>query len=169
MAVLPSLLGAADRIRAHPYAIGGYACAFNQVYCRGGVRHLVRPGTFARAIADHGWLLLRDHIEGVPSQASTRANTLHVEEDEYGLWFEASLPDDAAGAQLMDRVRRREITEMSTGSVHSVGDVLDGVQVWSQINAWELSLVTPPGRAARAGTFVYPNLAARRHRSRVRG
>jgi HK97 family phage prohead protease len=165
--ILPSLLGAADSIRARPHAVGGYACTFNQVFRRGGVPTVVKPGAFARAIATAHWQLLVNH--GAPSQASTGEGTLHVEQEEYGLWFEASLPDDAAGAQLMERVRRREISGVSTASTHSTVMTVDGIDVWDDMDAWEISLMLPPARAALRGTFALPNIAARRHRLRVRG
>jgi len=159
---------ALDRIRAAPYAIGGYACTFNQAYRRNGVLNRLAPGAVARAIAAGNIYLLRDHAEGAPSQASTDAGTLHVEEDEYGFWFEAALPEDADGALLLNRISTGDIREVSTGSVDDLFVTVDGIRVWIQLNVWEISLATPPRRAARVGTFVHRNLVARHRRSRVR-
>ncbi len=168
--LLPSLRGAANRIRAHPYAIGGYACTFNQVFRRGGVPTIVAPGAFARAIIEGDWHLLLNHAfspPSSPSQASTVAGTLHVEEDDYGLWFEAQLPDNPDGTRLMDQVRRREVCGVSAASHNLTVMEVNGIDVWSAMETWEISLMMPPNRAACPGTFVFPNLSARRHRLRV--
>lgn len=162
-------------IRAHRYAIAGYACLFNTIsrrcaYVSGADRELVKPGAFARAIAGGGWHLLVDHRNYADDQAHSLASitsrTLHVEEDERGVWFEAAL-DGRDGARIFDRVCRREVCEVSIGSSGASGYITSGTYVLEESAGWEISLVTPPFRAARVGTFVLQNMSARRQRLRL--
>jgi len=159
-----------ERIRAHPYAVSGYAVTFNQVSVRAGGRELTAPGAFARALVlNRGWYLLLNHVvDGRPSLASMATGTLHVEEDSYGLWFDAQLPDDRVGARLFDAVCRREICHVSTatwGPTCEAHTLPDGLLVFTGVPAaWEISLLAPPQQPALVGTWVQANGAARRER-----
>jgi len=155
-------------IRAQRHAIGGYAAAFNQVSLRPGVREVVAPGAYARALADGGLYLLLNHLEAHASLASMADGTLHVAEDEYGLWVEASLSDDLAGARLMGQVSRREFSGMSTGSTRGACEIINGMRIITELALREISLVPWPDRPARVGTWVRANADARRERQRRR-
>jgi len=160
-----------ELIRAHRFAIGGYACPFNQVSVRaGGVLELVKRGAFARAIAAGVVFLFVDHSDGAPTFASMHDATLHVEEDRYGLWFEAQLREQPDGARLMDAVRRRELAGVSTGVEFEHAQTIDGIRVVTEAALWEISLLTvrPSRRPARVATWVRPNAEAQRERLRIR-
>ncbi len=162
-------VAALERIRAHRYAIGGYACLFNTISVIAGVRELVKPGAFERALAARNWYLLGNHVVGRPSFASMHAGTLHVEEDPYGLWFEAQLPDDdGVGARLMDAVKRRTICGVSTGGCKQRVQQIQGNRVLIEAAVWEISLAIAPCQPQRVGTWVLPNSEAQRHRARLR-
>lgn len=162
-------LTARQRLRGHPYAIGGYACLFNREAVRLGVREVVRPGAFARALAAGGWFVLVDHKASAahdrpwmspirvvnPSRvlASTDAGTLYAEEDPIGLWCELALPADARGRAVIDQLRRGQIRGLSIGSTSATGANVGGVRVLDQLSAWDISLCIDdaPGRP---GTWV---------------
>lgn len=167
--ISPATFGTAlQRIRAHRYAIGGYACVFNTISVHHGGPELVKPGTYARALAAGDWYLLGNHIVGAPSLASMNAGTLHVEEDHYGLWFVAQLPDDdGVGARVMEAIRRCQICGVSTGAegAHRVRHV-NGTRILSEAPVWEISLVSLPNRPARVGTWVRPYAEAKSDRLR---
>jgi HK97 family phage prohead protease len=147
--------------------IGGYAITFNTVSVRGGVREVVKPGAFAQVIAERsGLYLLRNHSVGQPSFASTGDGTLHLEEDGHGLYFEAQLANDAAGARLLGQVCRRQVCEVSIGSLWDLSEVDNGIRVFYEIGMWEISLAEP-GRAGCVGTWVRPIMEARRDRLRA--
>jgi HK97 family phage prohead protease len=179
-AAQPSAL---QKIRAHHRSVGGYACVFNvpMVLSRQSPgrsarleRSTIKRGAFLAAIAKSGWFLLRDHQtaadHGAQSFASMGRQTLHVEEDSYGLWFEAQLSDDKMGFELMELARRHALSGVSIGSS---GDCVEtpsanGYMVIQRIPVWELSLLKPGSQPGCAQTWCLPNREAhaRRHRDR---
>lgn len=170
MKTLPMGAEALRVLRAHPHAIGGYACVFNTVSVMAAFGpELVKPRAFAQALGEGGWFLWVNHIwGGQPWLASMSDGTLHAEADHYGLWFEAQLPDDDRGARLLAAVRRREITGVSTGASGKRDRVvINGISNVTTTNVWEISLLSPPCQPARVGTWVRPLGEARRDRLRL--
>lgn len=161
-------------IRFSDNAIGGYACVFDRLnpHMNGGPER-VRPGAFRLALQAHGWFLLENHEhshevvldEKAVSLASMRDHTFHVEEDDYGLWFEAALSNDRYSDVLMRRIEHR-VVFASVGAIRdrSAEQMIGGVRVVSNYLAWEISLVCPPHRPARSGTWVRTHIEARRLR-----
>jgi len=157
-----------QRIRAHRYAIGGYACVFNTISVLRGVRELVKPGAFTNALAAGGWYLLDSHIVGRASLASMAAGTLHMEDDRYGLWFEAALPDDDdVGARLMAAVCRRAIGGVSTGGLLETSYSVKGTRILTDTTVFEIGEISLVSSPARVGTWVRPNAVAQRDRLRL--
>src|SRR5690349_21803491 len=98
-------------------AIGGYAAVFDQQSVRGDL--IVAPGAFRDVIASRGVFLFLNHPgdAGVrPSLASTTRGTLYLEEDGYGLWFEACLENDPDGIEAYRHVLYGSATGVSWGS-----------------------------------------------------
>lgn len=152
-----------SKFRFDRYAIGGYAARFDLTSPIGGRLEQVRHGAFAKAIAAGRIHLLVNHLNYADhralSLASMSRGTLHVEEDSVGLWFEASLYDDAHGARMMQSVQQGMVTGASTGCRGNFDYVCrgkNGVDLLTESNPWEISLVTAPRQPGRRGTWVKP-------------
>jgi HK97 family phage prohead protease len=161
----PKAPSARDHVRAQSLAIAGYAALFGVPAWRSdGVREILEAGAFQRAIALNSVYLLRDHADGT-LLACNRGGTLHLEEDRIGLWFEAALPDTRLGSWLFCRIAAGGASGVSVGSDRTRGRMVNGVLHADHVDAWEISLVLPPNRPARAGTWVAPlRMALRRRR-----
>ena len=165
----PSLVAA---IRASRFPIAGYAVPFHarSNATSSGRAHIIERGAFDRALAGPIYLL-RDHTEGRPSWASTLSKTLHLEADAYGVWFEAALPDTPDGRDLHRRIRFDGISGVSIGWAGGFAELLpDGrTQCWSEVNLWELSLLTTPRKPAFSGTWVDESRIAQARRASQTG
>lgn len=94
----------------------GYAAVFNQrTEIAGSWVEEIAPGAFRDAIA-HGADVLalfnhdQDHVLG-----RTTAGTLTLREDETGLFYEITPPDTQLARDLVENVRKRNITGSSIG------------------------------------------------------
>lgn len=156
-------------IRASRFAIAGYAVPFHSRSnpTTNGRANIIEPRAFDCAIATGDIYLLRDHLEGRPSWASASAHTLHLETDAYGLWFDAALPDTPDGRDLHRRIRFDGISGVSIGWAGGWAELLaDGcTQRWSEVNLWELSLLTTPRKPAFSGTWVNESRIAQARRA----
>jgi len=93
---------------------------------------------------------------------STRAGTLRMEEDSYGLRVTADLPDTTAGRDAAYLLKRGDIDSMSFGfSVPKDGDEwsADGQErTLKSVRLHEVSIVAFPAYAATAGTTMVRGL-----------
>lgn len=92
----------------------GYAARYNVwSHDLGGFVERIRPGAFARALAERqDVVFVRDHD---PRQlmARSRSGTLRLSEDAVGLRFEADLPDTQLASDTLALVERGDLSEMS--------------------------------------------------------
>lgn len=96
----------------------GYAAVFNSDSVDlGYFTESIRPGAFRSSIEKR--LDVRGLVDHVPSQILARtseANTLHLKEDEHGLWMEMyPLPDTQLARDVTENIRLKNITQMSFG------------------------------------------------------
>ncbi|MDB5295013.1 MAG: phage prohead protease, family [Phycisphaerales bacterium] len=115
------LILAASELRAEPAAadkparLVGYAAVFNSPSeDLGGFRETIRPGAFARTLADAGRDVraLVDHDPG-KLLGRTSAGTLAVTEDAKGLRIAAHLPDTSYAKDLASLIERGDVRGMS--------------------------------------------------------
>jgi phage head maturation protease len=93
-----------------------------------------------------------------------QAGTLHVEEDRFGLWFEAALQGDA-GRHTYLAMRCGAVTGLSWGSSGGFSKLMTGgIREYSAHDAWEISILTTPAQPRFSNTWMAPNAEARRHR-----
>jgi len=97
-------------------AFSGYAAIFDsRSEDLGGFRETIRPGAFAKTLAERrGQRMLWNHNQDVVL-GSTRSGTLRLSEDERGLRVEADLPDNAWGRPVADAIARGDVDAMSFG------------------------------------------------------
>src|SRR5690606_41104900 len=80
--------------------LSGYAAVFDQEIDIGGMfREVIRPGAFARAIAEGQDVVLLFNHDPSTVIARTSSGTLRLREDETGLWFEVDLDPRDTDAQ----------------------------------------------------------------------
>lgn len=95
--------------------LSGYAAVFDQETDIGGTfREVIRPGAFARAIAEGQDVVLLFNHDPSTVMARTTSGTLRLREDETGLWFEADLdPRDADAQRVVAKVQRGDVHQGS--------------------------------------------------------
>lgn len=103
----------------------GYPAVFNSLSENlGGFREKISPGAFADSIGNDAdvrafWNHNSDMVLG-----RTKAGTLRVKEDDYGLYAEIDPPESAAA--LLESVKRGDVNQMSFGfRVNPDGDRFD--------------------------------------------
>lgn len=93
--------------------IRGYAAVFNTRSEDLGLREVIMPGAFDRAIRErHDVRALWNH-NGDLVLGRTTNGTLRLAVDERGLKMEADLPDTSAGRDALTLIRRGDVSEMS--------------------------------------------------------
>lgn len=98
--------------------IAGYAAVFNsrsqEMRTSKGVRfvEVIRPGAFARALNNPDVRALKNHDPNL-ILGRVGAGTLRLSEDERGLRYEADPPDTSYARDLVESLRRRDITGSS--------------------------------------------------------
>ncbi len=161
-----------QQIRRHPRSIGGYANVFGILISvslgrTGGTDAVVRRGAFRVPLATGTSSLLHNHDRSV-CLASTAADTLHLEEDAYGLWVEAILPDTEQGRRLAQLASLRRLTGMSLGSTGLEGFfTIGGIQTFDSMALWEVSVLSGDTRPGCRQTWCLPNAHARDKRQRI--
>ena len=142
----------------------GYAAVFNSPSEPLPFREKIAPGAFTRSLnARNDIKMLWNHESG-QVLGSTRAGTLRMEEDSYGLRVTADLPDTTAGRDAAYLLKRGDIDSMSFGfSVPKDGDEwsADGQErTLKSVRLHEVSIVAFPAYSATAGTTMVRGLDA---------
>jgi Escherichia/Staphylococcus phage prohead protease len=99
----------------------GYAAVFNRnsqpiAMPGGSFVERIRPGAFRKSLSERGAnirMFLNHNADNV--LATTRAKTLTLSEDQYGLKVKAALPETQAGRDLSTLIRRGDVDSMSFG------------------------------------------------------
>lgn len=127
--------------------ITGYAARFNVPSEPLPFTERIAPGAFAKSLRSRSKdvrLYVNHNSDMV--LASKRSGTLRLEEDEYGLRFEADLPDTTAARDLRELMRTGIVSTMSYGfTIARGGDrwSADGSErTLTAINVHEVSVVT---------------------------
>jgi HK97 family phage prohead protease len=122
-----------------PPHIVGYAAVFGQPSEDLGFIESIREGAFARSIREDDVRSLWNHDANYVL-GRNRSGTLALLEDEYGLKIDVVPPDAQWARDLLESIRRRDVTGMSFGfRVRENGDV------WTQVGSGPLrrELVDP--------------------------
>lgn len=150
----------------------GYAAVFNSDSAPLPFIERIAPGAFSRSLkrGRNDIKLLWNHESG-EVLGSTRAGTLQLEEDNYGLRVRAQLPDTTTGRDAAILLKRGDIDSMSFGfSVPDGGDEwsADGrTRTLKSVRLHEVSIVAFPAYAATAGTTSVRGLDAVAERTAV--
>jgi HK97 family phage prohead protease len=134
----------------------GYAAVFNSPSEPLPFIERIAPGAFKRSLrARNDIKLLWNHDTG-SVLGSTRAGTLKLEEDNYGLRVTAVLPDTSLGRDVRTLVQRGDVNAMSFGfSVPANGDTwnTEGTErTLRSVRIHEVSIVAFPAYQQTAGT-----------------
>jgi HK97 family phage prohead protease len=134
----------------------GYAAVFNSPSEPLPFIERIAPGAFKRSLkARNDIKLLWNHDTGAVL-GSTRAGTLKLEEDNYGLRVTAVLPETSLGKDVRTLVQRGDVSAMSFGfSVPANGDSwnAEGTErTLRSVRIHEVSIVAFPAYQQTAGT-----------------
>lgn len=95
------------------YTIAGYAAVFDSPSeDMGGWVEVIKRGAFRKALSDNPDVRLLINHEGLPL-ARTKNSTLTLKEDTKGLRFEAELADTNDASDLVAKLERGDVDEMS--------------------------------------------------------
>lgn len=135
----------------------GYASLFGRADLSGDI---VMPGAFAASLRARGTAGVGLYLEHDPK--AVIGHWLFLEEDERGLWVEGSLGGslDAARAARLMRLGKLDGLSIGFRTVRSEEDRAARVRRLTEIDLWEVSVVSAPmlpearARAAGAGRAV---------------
>lgn len=149
----------------------GYAAIFNSASEPLPFREKIAPGAFKRSLrARNDIKLLWNHDSG-QVLGSSRAGTLRLEEDGYGLRVSADLPDTQQGRDAAYLIKRGDVNAMSFGfSVPAGGDdwSSDGMErTLNSVRLHEVSIVAFPAYSETAGKTMVRNLEEIAQRAKV--
>lgn len=141
-----------------PGRLEGYAAVFNVAANLGEFVETVKPGAFARTLAEcgAGILALYDH-ERRSVLGRTGAGTLRLNEDGKGLAFSLALPDTTLGRDLAVLVQRGDVNGCSFAfRCHDDGEAWEsrGGTLYRELRSVELHEITITPRPAYADTTV---------------
>lgn len=124
----------------------GYAALYNsETKIPGLGREVIRPGAFTRALREGQDVRLLVNHEPSQILARTRNGTLRLREDERGLAFEADLPDTQLARDVLELVRRGDLSQMSFAfRVKRDNWSPDGLRELLDVDLFDVSVVTYP-------------------------
>jgi len=134
----------------------GYGAVFNSPSEPLPFTEVIAPGAFRKSLrARNDIKFLWNHDTG-EILGSTRAGTMSLTEDDYGLKVEGILPNTSRGRDVAELLRRGDVDSMSFGfSVPQGGDSWStdgGQRTLNSVRLHEVSLVAFPAYSATAGT-----------------
>jgi HK97 family phage prohead protease len=146
-------------LRADPESrsLAGYAAVFDSLSeDLGGFREIIKPGAFAKSIADGAdvralWNHDPNHVLG-----RTKSGTLRLAEDEHGLRIEIDPPPAQWADDLLQSVRRGDVDQMSfafqvpAGGETWTKDDIGKIRELREVVLRDVSPVTYPAYAATA-------------------
>ncbi|MBS9781494.1 MAG: HK97 family phage prohead protease [Gammaproteobacteria bacterium] len=95
--------------------VKGYAAVFNEPTNAVGFTEVIRHGAFTRSLqTGNNIRALYQHNDNL-LLGTTQANTLRLREDNHGLAFELDLPNTTAGRDVLELVKRGDISGCSFG------------------------------------------------------
>ncbi len=136
--------------------IEGYAAVFNKPSeDLGGFTEFIAPGAFTNSIKNDDVRALINHDTGLSTIGRTSAGTLELSEDKHGLKYRVQPPDTSAGRDIVELIKRGDITQSSFGfqTVTDKWETIDGAEVRTVIEA-KLFDVSPVTFAAYPDTEV---------------
>lgn len=150
------------REEANGMRFSGYAAVFNSASQPLPFTEVIAPGAFRTTLkARNDIKFLWNHDAG-EILGSTRAGTLTLTEDNYGLKVDGLLPNTSRGRDVAELLRRGDVDAMSFGfSVPQGGDEwsADGSQrTLRSVRLHEVSVVAWPAYTATAGTVSVRSL-----------
>ena len=134
----------------------GYAAVFNSDSSPLPFIERIAPGAFSKSLKSRNDIkLLWNHDTGIVL-GSTRAGTLKLVEDSFGLKAVASLPDTQAGRDAAVLLKRGDVSAMSFGFTVPMGgdswDKTGNVRTLNRVSLHEVSLVAFPAYSSTTGT-----------------
>ena len=150
--------GAAIGVTASGRTLSGYAATFNDPTAFVGYTERSAPGAFARSLASGRDVLALLYHRADVLRGRTRSGSLKLSEDAKGLRFELSLPETAAGRDVIALAERGDLGGMSFGFV-ATDEAWDGdtrelravelhevsiVQSWPVYQSTEVNLRSKP-------------------------
>lgn len=105
-------------VRAKPtggHVVDGYAAKFNRLSQNlGGFVEQIAPGAFAKTIQEADVRALFNHDPNIVL-GRNKAGTLRMSEDGTGLYYEVDMPDTTVARDLVESMRRGDISQSSFG------------------------------------------------------
>jgi len=121
----------------------------------------IQRGAFRRSLDARNEIKMLWNHESGSILGSTRAGTLRLEEDSYGLRVTADLPDTQLGRDTAYLLKRADVQSMSFGfSVPKGGDewVSANERLLKSVRLFEVSIVGSPAYEATTGTTMVRGL-----------
>lgn len=138
-----------DGIENEPRVISGYAAVFNSKTTIGEwFEETISPGAFARTITENGDIraLFNHNWDNVLGR--TKSGTLKLEEDERGLKFEIELPNTTLARDLVESLKRGDISQCSFGFIPTNEtwdyDAEPMQRTINEVDLYEISVVSIP-------------------------
>lgn len=134
----------------------GYAAVFNSDSSPLPFIERIAPGAFSKSLKSRNDIKLLWNHDTSLVLGSTRAGTLRLIEDSFGLKAIASLPDTQAGRDAAVLLKRGDVSAMSFGFTVPVGgdswDKSGNVRTLNRVSLHEVSLVAFPAYSSTTGT-----------------
>tara|TARA_R110001606_G_scaffold103782_4_gene226905 strand:- start:4914 stop:6239 length:1326 start_codon:yes stop_codon:yes gene_type:complete len=139
----------------------GYAAVFDSPSEPLPFTERIQRGAFRRSLDARNEIKMLWNHESGSILGSTRAGTLRLEEDSYGLRVTADLPDTQLGRDTAYLLKRADVQSMSFGfSVPKGGDewVSANERLLKSVRLFEVSIVGSPAYEATTGTTMVRGL-----------
>lgn len=128
--------------------IHGYAALFDEAYDVGWFMERIKPGAFAESLKDGDDIRALFNHDPNMVLGRSGAGTLRLGEDKKGLWYEIDAPDTQVGRDLVESIRRGDITQSSFAfeTIEDEWHTNDGEEERILVRAklWDVSPVTFP-------------------------
>ncbi len=129
-------------LRTDGRRLTGHAAVFNSETSVMGQREIIKPGAFAETLRTRSDILaLADH-DASKVLGRTRSNTLRLQEDDIGLWFDLDLPATRAGLDVIELTKRGDTGGMSFGFNILDDSYASDVREIRKIELFEISVVS---------------------------
>lgn len=142
-------LSTRDGIEGKSNVIEGYAAVFNSPTNIGGwFTEEIAPGAFSKAISENGDIRALFNHDWNNVLGRTKSGTLRLSEDERGLKFEVDLPNTSIARDLVESLKRGDISQCSFGFIPTVEewDYNDepAKRTILEVDLFEVSVVSVP-------------------------